>query len=336
MHIRNRMADVVKLRCNVCQEFLKFIIVDRWQEILYKIAEDAIKKDAHYKDKYISVYEKMREIGIENYSIEDMDVTLICAIVTHPRNLINVKIDKETVNRLKALREDRNITQHSSENEEQEELYLRALLSLIDTRTFIRAVDKYETHIDDEIRRNYRQEWVSKVEELKDTIDEERINYIKTVKDIERSIKEICCLEGDAKRKKFSEYWQRYYQLQYKLKTDEHAFDYFSIKASDAGFEEMHFFAATYYFSIRDYESFVQKARLHINSSQKVIEKKIKEVVDSLNKYYARHNELTHEMSGLLEEINDKGFNYHIYEDGIYDDNCKDEMRNWFVFWKTH
>lgn len=28
MDVRKRMADVVKLRCNVCQDFLKLIVAD--------------------------------------------------------------------------------------------------------------------------------------------------------------------------------------------------------------------------------------------------------------------------------------------------------------------
>lgn len=34
MNVRNRMADIVKLRCNVCQEFLKLIICDGWQLVV--------------------------------------------------------------------------------------------------------------------------------------------------------------------------------------------------------------------------------------------------------------------------------------------------------------
>lgn len=39
MDVRNRMADVIKLRCNVCQDFLKLIIDDNWQQFIYEKAE---------------------------------------------------------------------------------------------------------------------------------------------------------------------------------------------------------------------------------------------------------------------------------------------------------
>lgn len=43
MEIRNRMPDVVKLRCNACQEFLKMVIKPNWQQRLYDIAKEAIE-----------------------------------------------------------------------------------------------------------------------------------------------------------------------------------------------------------------------------------------------------------------------------------------------------
>ena len=36
MDVRNRMADVVKLRCNACQDFLRMILKEGWQQELYK------------------------------------------------------------------------------------------------------------------------------------------------------------------------------------------------------------------------------------------------------------------------------------------------------------
>ena len=42
MNIRNRKADIEKLRCNICQDFLKMVIKPNWQDKLYAIAKDAI------------------------------------------------------------------------------------------------------------------------------------------------------------------------------------------------------------------------------------------------------------------------------------------------------
>ena len=42
MDVRNRMADVVKLRCNVCQDFIRMILKEGWQKELYKKAQEEI------------------------------------------------------------------------------------------------------------------------------------------------------------------------------------------------------------------------------------------------------------------------------------------------------
>ena len=63
MDVRNRMADVVKLRCNACQDFLKMIIADGWQQFIYNKAKKEVETNGRYKDKYISIYEKMREVA---------------------------------------------------------------------------------------------------------------------------------------------------------------------------------------------------------------------------------------------------------------------------------
>lgn len=57
MEIRNRMPDVVKLRCNACQEFLKMFIKPNWQQRLYDIAKEAIEHN-RYADNYRPAYEK--------------------------------------------------------------------------------------------------------------------------------------------------------------------------------------------------------------------------------------------------------------------------------------
>lgn len=80
MEIRNRMADVVKLRCNTCQDFLKMVIQFNWQKELYNIAQDDIEHNCHI-DNYRYAYEKMCDIRIEKYSIDDMGVKFITQVV---------------------------------------------------------------------------------------------------------------------------------------------------------------------------------------------------------------------------------------------------------------
>ena len=171
MDVRNRMADVVKLRCNVCQDFIRMILKEGWQKELYKKAQEEITSNGRFKDKYIPTYEQMRnsENGIDDYSVDDMDVTLITELVeANFRGKFPGIKSVEDVTRiaLKELRDDRNRTNHSNENEEADELYLCGLLALCNLREFVRTVDKVEKGIDDEQRLAYRHMYIPKIEEL--------------------------------------------------------------------------------------------------------------------------------------------------------------------------
>ena len=159
MDVRNRMADVVKLRCNACQDFLRMILKTGWQQLLYNKAQNAVVNDTRYKDKYIATYEKMRDIGVSNYSVDDMDVTLITELVIAKFNGMDA-VQKSTKDALIQLRDDRNLTNHSNENEDPDELYLRGLLALCNLRFFIRTVDKAEVTIADNSRLSYRQKYI--------------------------------------------------------------------------------------------------------------------------------------------------------------------------------
>lgn len=104
MDVRNRMADVVKLRCNACQDFLRMILKEGWQQKLYDKAHYEVSNNTRYKDKYIATYEHMRdsENAIANFSVDDMDVTLITElVVTHFVGIESV--ERATCNALKEL-----------------------------------------------------------------------------------------------------------------------------------------------------------------------------------------------------------------------------------------
>ena len=161
MNIENRLEDVARLRTHLLQDFLKMLVTDNWQSELYKVASEAVEKRKKYRKTYESVYEKMREIGQENYRIEDMDVSLICSIVSFCPTI--VKVNQNTKDALDRVRIDRNVKGHSTNNEEVEELYLIGLLDLCDLRHFISTVDREETDIPDEKRIAFFQEYSKKV-----------------------------------------------------------------------------------------------------------------------------------------------------------------------------
>lgn len=250
MDVRNRMADVVKLRCNACQDFLKLVIRQGWQQKLYDKAEKAVIRNEKYKDKYIAAYEKMRDTGIENYGIDVMDVTFISEIILHCGNIVSAS--DETKRTLRQLVDDRNQTNHSSENEEPEELYLRGLLALCDLRKFIRVVDKTETSIDDNARMQYRKEYMAKIEELKTLLDDERIELIKREKDIMADIKKV--LNSDDDGRTWAKINGYYCDKYFKIDKEAEAYQSFIFKAAEAGVMEAYGIAAEYHIERKNYD----------------------------------------------------------------------------------
>lgn len=249
MDVRNRMADVVKLRCNACQDFLKLVIRPNWQQNLYNKAEKEVTNNTKYKDKYIAVYEKMRDIGIENYSVDDMDVTFISEMVYGCRNI--VPTEKETKKAITQLKADRNLTNHSNENEDQEELYLRGLLALCNLRNFVRIVDKAETSIDDDTRIQYRRDYIAKIEDLKTLLDDERIELIKRDKDMRADIEKV--LNANDGGRTWATVNNAYFDRCFKINKDAEAYKDFIFKAADAGIMEAYGSAADYYIDVKKY-----------------------------------------------------------------------------------
>ena len=105
MDIRNRMNDIVALRCHVCQAFLKMVLVPDWKEKLYRETQNAVERNS-YKDNYIEAYNKMRDLGLEKYDVDCMDVSFISVIVFYCRGI--APAEKRTKDALKKLTEDRN------------------------------------------------------------------------------------------------------------------------------------------------------------------------------------------------------------------------------------
>jgi len=315
MEIRNRMPDVVKLRCNVCQEFLKLIIVEGWQGELYKKAEKEVLNKTWSKDKYISAYEHMRSYGIEEYSVDDMDVTFISEILHGCRFI--APAEKQTVKAIEKLTEDRNITNHSNENEGAEELYLRALLSLCDVEGFVRAVDKFELSIPDETRVKFRRESFAKIGKLKEIIDEERISLIQQVKETEKDIKRI--LESEDQAKAWLDISQMYMKRYWQIEKDYERYFDFIVKASDEGITQAHGLAADYYFRIKkDYEESERRIIMLYESFDDLPIYEAKCVIDYIGEFQSLGQELSDKMKFLVESIMGKGFPVAMNEEGVY------------------
>lgn len=317
MEIRNRMSDVVKLRCNACQDFLKMTIKPGWQKEIYNIAKDAIEHN-RYADNYRPAYEKMRDIGIDNYSVDNMDVTFITQVVCFCPSVVTVH--KQTKEALTKLRDDRNLTNHSNENEDAEELYLRGLLSLCNLKNFIKAVDKNEVRIDDEKRLEYRSKYISKIEELTDILDDERIELIQRTKDIRKDInKLLACKDEKSRMCLWCDISKLYMDRDWKLEKNPERYNEFMVKASDAGIPEAHGYAATYFQHIeKDYGEMERRLRMLYTAYGKISAGDAKNIIDSINLYLAEGNMITPGMLEMVDGIITLDFPVTKSEDGTF------------------
>lgn len=318
MDVRNRMADVIKLRCNVCQDFLKLIIDDNWQQFIYEKAEKEIDSNGRYKDKYISAYEKMREIGIDNYSIDNMDVTFISEIVHGCKKI--APTDDRTRKNIEQLVEDRNLINHSNENEEPEELYLQGLLALCNLKNFIKAVDKFEINIQDNVRIEYRRKYVKLIDDLKDILDEERILLIQKRKNILKDVQRI--LDCTDEKQRLSTWWklERLYMDRYwKLENDRDRYMEFIISASDAGIREAHNGAVNYFFIIKkDYEEGERRLFMLYESYKSLPTYESKSIINTINGYLMKGNKLTHGMEKLIKLVIEQGYSVEKNDEGYF------------------
>ncbi len=193
MKIGNRMHDVIKLRSNIMQELLSLVIKPEWKKE-FKSKLEFYNENNLNAQIYAAPYDKIRVDGLDNYDIKDMDVTLIRAILIHNKDLLGYKISKELKNAIEDVKDDRNLTNHSSENETDNELYLRALVSLCDIRKLVRSVDKDSNIPDSEELREFRQKNERLISELMNKIDYERFDlvskYIRFEKDTDMLLKE--------------------------------------------------------------------------------------------------------------------------------------------------
>lgn len=312
MEVRNRMADVVKLRCNACQDFLKMVIQPNWHTELYAIAKNAIESNK-FADNYIAVFEKMRDVGIENYSVDDMDVSIIVQIVRFCGSIVSVH--KQTREAIGKLKDDRNATNHSNENEENEELYLRGLLSLCDLRNFIRTVDRYEVSIPDEERVEYRRKYTAKIDELKNTLDEERIYLVQRTKQIDLDIQTI--LESKDSLQTWIQIMDLY-EKQSLMTKDNFLRNLFVVRASDEGIKEAHRYAVDYYMLVEhNYLEGERRMEWLFDQDGHISVADAHAITDQITHYQWTNNTVTEGMLKMLKRLDSAGYPVEMTNNGV-------------------
>ena len=214
MKIRNRIAEIKILQAHILQDYFKMALAanfndDTWKSKLRDVVQDAVNAHAPYSPSYAGAWEKMQLKGMDHYSIDDMDTTVITAILKAPTggsfgcckfNKINQYLD--------FLQDDRNIDAHTTGNETDSELLQWAYGSLNDISRFISAVAKAnDSKVSDDKRKSYARKYqveikslrlqfendykeVFQAEEIEQSINRD-IERIKTSKDPFRTYVEI-------------------------------------------------------------------------------------------------------------------------------------------------
>ncbi len=317
MDARQRMADVKQLRNDVCHDLFNLIIKPGWQNDLYRVAIFQVTNNGQFKDAYSDVYAKLRQLDVNNlaneYKVEDMDISLMRTIASFWNNKNNrgtnyAPMKSNTLDMLKSVKEDRNDDGHSSGNEDEEELYLQGLLSLVILRQLIRAVDKNETSIPDPDRLAYYHKYISKINALKDTLDDERIELVQSVKSMDRDIEKIKNSDNPELM------WVQITKANWeKWRIDKGNIEalrlilYFDVRASDAGITYAHSLAALYYEYEKNYGEAVKRLKMVLESEPELTWQTCKDVIEHINKILSLGYNSTEEVLQLIDYMKDHG-----------------------------
>lgn len=307
MKIRNRNSDVVSLRCHVCQDFLKMVIIDGWREPLESFLQLQMK--SKYRDNYIEQYKIMRKKGIDNYTIDDMDVPFISNIIYYCPKITNVT--NQTSKALYYLKQDRHDTNHSSENEPDEELYLRALISLKDLQNFLFTVDINEEQIPKNQRSQFIKKYSKEIDDLKLLIYNDCIELFQIKKDVS------LILSREDPDKVFHNAVETYMKRS-RLSQNEKAVETrFCIEASNAGIKSAHGYAAIQFENLKDYSEATRRYEMLIQSYEKLSISDARNIISFINIMKMKNIEITDRMLNLVSAVKEHGFDIVETEKGF-------------------
>lgn len=172
MKIRNRIADIKILQAHILQDYFRMALVasfidDAWKPIFQCEVEKSV--NSQYSRSYIGAWEKMQLKGLDDYSIADMDTTIITAILKGPFDGSFGCCKFKKINQyLEYLQEDRNIDAHTTGNETDSELLQWLYGSLHNISRFISAVSSAkESNVPGEERTAYARKYQTEIESLR-------------------------------------------------------------------------------------------------------------------------------------------------------------------------
>jgi hypothetical protein len=172
MKIRNRITDIKALQVHILQDYFKMALAinfvdDAWKPKFYDEVQKGVK--SQYSPSYIGAWNKMQLKGMDDYSIDDMDITIITAILKNPIvGPFNSCKFKNIYQYLNYIQDDRNIDAHTTGNETDSELLQWAYGSLHNISRFISNVANAKNcKVSDDERNSYARKYQAEIESLR-------------------------------------------------------------------------------------------------------------------------------------------------------------------------
>lgn len=320
MNIKYRMEDINTLICKACQDFLSLIIRPDWQEKLFNTAKSEIAKKAAGKknnaEKFIEAYEIMKDLNVvTDYSVTNMDVTIINAIVNNGVDSgIVPLVERSTKNALSTLVKDKNTASHSGKNEDSITLYRRGFIFLEHLRIFVQTVEKYEcVNIKEGDRTSYRKRYIPEIENLLKTLDEERIELIQQKSKREKDIKLV--LESETPNRTWVEVLETY-MLDWRLHKDDTEYVAFVTEAAAAGIVQAYVSAVDYYYLIaKDYDM-AEKYLSYLYQTKKYKENNRQYMLWLANIYLNNWSKQTGDDEAIINTLISEGYSIEKSADG--------------------
>ena len=312
MGVRGLIGDINKLRCNACQDFLKMIVLPNWQENLFKAVKTKID-NKEYAEKYKDAYCRMRDIGYENYTIDEMDISFIAQILIYLPNCDIVSaLDSRTIYAFRKIKDDRNAVDHSCENEDTEELYIRAISEIRCIQDFVRTVDDNEHSIPEDQREAYRKEYIQKCEDIKKRVRKAFGESNGWLFAIEKDISKILNSKDD---ERVNAWLDKFLQYTKDWSNKKIAFDpeykAFLVMSSDAGIQEAYFSTIDYILTVeKNVSEAIQKIKQYYTGDVKLPISDAKFFVEALNNYILKNADvITDDVINAVEAIRSCGYN---------------------------
>lgn len=310
-------TEIKALRSHLLQDYMELVLCDDWKKILYDHLEDIMDKNLSYKNSYVNTYIDMVNIGVNNYSIKDMEVAVINNLIKFRAQwsppIFKYNPSSETADEIRFLYVDRCIFAHKSDNEALEGLIHDCKRELYNEKTLINTIIANDRTIPKEERTAFTEKQKSIIEELNEKITDIESKY-KNQLEINGCIRSI--LESDNQSEEWLDYYRMYSLRSQKIQQYTDLYKIFVIKSSDAGIIEAHIAAADIYFTEKEYDEMLNRLLLYIRATKNVDTERANAIISMINESRCFQQETNRKEELILNIIIEQGYKIEQTENG--------------------